>query len=150
MSRLLLLGIAAATLAGCAHTAPAGAVLPSGAQDPPTVPQPAPDPAAPVVAREFAVYALSRGKGLPDETRAALAAAREVFADLRSKGQVVRVVEQTMGLEGERRVCAEFVDASAAEAAREQILSQSAGTELFNVVIEACDRTSQRQGEKEP
>jgi len=96
------------------------------------------------------VYALSRGKGVPDEARAALSAARDLFTKLQASGQVLRVVEQRMGFEGERRVCAVFVDAKAAAAARDQLLAQSGGADLFNIVLESCDRPSQKHGGEQP
>lgn len=149
MSRLLLLGILAFSPIGCAQTVPTDAPSPPPSEST-TDPPPPPGTAAPTEGRELAVYALSRGKGLPDETRAALTGARDLFAKLRESGQVLRVVEQTIGFEGERRVCAEFVDARAAAAAREQLLAQSGRTELFNIVMEACDRPLQKQGGQQP
>jgi hypothetical protein len=146
MSRLLLLGVLAVSYIGCAPTVPVGAQSQPTPSGPQAERPPPPDVAPPGEGRELAVYALSRGKGLPTETRAALTAARDLFAKLRESGQVLRVVEHTMGFEGERRVCAEFVDARAAAAARDQLLAQSGGTELFNIIMEACDRSSQKQG----
>ena len=131
MLRLLLFGILATPHLGCAQTPPPA------------------DPGA-GAGHELAVYALSRGKGVPDEARAALSAARDLFTKLQASGQVLRVVEQRMGFEGERRVCAVFVDAKAAAAARDQLLAQSGGADLFNIVLESCDRPSQKHGGEQP
>lgn len=149
MLRLLLLGILATHNVGCAQTPPSdGGPLPAQSNSQADTPPPA--VAEPGAGRELAVYALSRGKGVPDEARAALAAARDLFTKLQASGQVLRVVEQRMGLEGERRLCAVFVDANAAAAAREQLLAQSGGADLFNIVLETCDRPSQKQGGEQP
>lgn len=141
--RLLLLGILVASNCACIQAAQTpGQQTPGHVESPPSPPPPlSPEPAA---ARELAVYALSRGKGVPDEARAALTAARELFTKLRDSGQVLRIVEERMGIEGERRICAEFVDAKAAAAAREQLISLSQGADLFNIVMEPCDRVSQK------
>src|SRR5512147_401564 len=64
-----------------------------------------------------AVYALSRGKGVPEPTRAALRRASNLLEDLRGQGRVLRLEETRIGLEGETRVCAEFADPETAREA---------------------------------
>lgn len=145
--RPLLLGILVASNCGCVQAAESPNQQTSvRVESPPTPPPPVSQESTGL--RELAVYALSRGKGVPNEARSALTAARDLFTRLRESGQVLRIVEERMGLEGERRMCAEFVDAKAAATAREQLLSLSRGADLFNIIMEPCDRVSHKQGEK--
>lgn len=96
----------------------------------------------------LAVYALSRGKGVPEEAQRSLAAAREMFEKLRHEQKVVRVVETRIGLEGENRLCAEFVDRKAARDARDRLTALTRGVALISIVEEPCDKKSQQQGDK--
>ena len=50
---------------------------------------------------EFAVYALSRGKGVPEPTRSALRKAHSLIEGARQRGDVVRLKETRIGLEGD-------------------------------------------------
>jgi hypothetical protein len=86
----------------------------------------------------FAVYALSRGKGVPDATRAAFVQIRELFGALRREGRITRLHETRLGLEGETRLCVEFKDPRAAADALGRVRKIAAGVELLNVVEEAC------------
>ncbi len=87
-----------------------------------------------------AVYALSRGKGVPDLTQTALGSVRDLLQTLRRQGDVTRIEDTRIGLEGETRLCAEFKDADAARAAIERIRKIATGVELFNVSEEPCDK----------
>ncbi len=84
------------------------------------------------------VYALSRGKGVPDEARQVLEHARQMLKVEQEKGEVNRVVDQRIGLEGETRVCAEFQDDDIAERFFEALHRLSNGVDLLNVKKEAC------------
>jgi hypothetical protein len=86
----------------------------------------------------FAVYALSRGQGVPELTRAALNRARAVLQEAHHGGVVVRLVEQRIGLEGETRLCAEFQDDLAAGEVLAQLKTLTRGVELLNLVVEPC------------
>ena len=86
----------------------------------------------------IAVFALSRGSGVPEATRAALERVRALFEAARSDGRVLRVVETRIGLEGETRLCAVPRDAAVAESLRAEVERAAAGAELFNVVAEPC------------
>jgi hypothetical protein len=100
---------------------------------------PIPDAKAAGAPVGVAVYALSRGKGVPEPANRVFTQANALFRELHAAKQVVRVhpVER-LGIEGERRLCAEFVDEQAARAAHARLLEMAQGIELLNVVIEAC------------
>lgn len=86
-----------------------------------------------------AVYALSRGKGVPEPAARVFAQAEALFRELQASQQIVRVHPlERLGIEGERRLCAEFVNEQAARAAHARLLEMAKGTELLNVVIEPC------------
>jgi hypothetical protein len=90
--------------------------------------------------RSFSLYVLSRGKGVPDETWRVLKEMRKMFASLQADGVVVRIHEERVGLEGERRLCAEFIDEIAARKAWSQAKEIAAGIELVNLRAEPCTR----------
>lgn len=86
----------------------------------------------------FSVYALSRGKGVPDEARQVLKKSRQLFKRGQDQGVVKRIVDRRIGLEGETRLCAEFSDEQAADTLFEQIQRLSLGVDLVNVKRELC------------
>lgn len=86
----------------------------------------------------FSVYALSRGKGVPDEARQVLDQSRHLFNRGHDQGEVKRIVDRRIGLEGETRLCAEFSDEKAADTLFEQIQRLSLGVDLVNVKRELC------------
>lgn len=86
----------------------------------------------------LAVYALSRGKGVPAPTRSALREVRNLFEQGRLQASVQRIEQTRIGLEGETRLCAEFSDRAALHAAHERVLRLIADVELINVVVEPC------------
>jgi hypothetical protein len=88
-----------------------------------------------------AVYALSRGKGVPEPTRDAFRKARALLKDLERDGKA-RLEETRIGLEGETRLCAEFKDPGAARETLDKLRALSREVELMNVVEEPC-RTAQ-------
>jgi hypothetical protein len=88
--------------------------------------------------RSLALYALSRGKGVPEAARAALADAEEALEDLQARGADVTITEERIGLEGETRLCATFADASLAEEALERIRRLVSGVDLVNLTEEPC------------
>ncbi len=87
---------------------------------------------------EFAVYALSRGKGVPEPTRGALQKARTLLEGSTRRGEVIRVKETRIGLEGETRLCVEAKDVAAARALLRELRAIAENVELFNVVVEPC------------
>lgn len=84
------------------------------------------------------VYALSRGKGVPDEARRVLDQARQVLKNGQEQGEVTRLVERRIGLEGETRLCAEFVDETVARRFFHQLNQLSLGVELVNINKGMC------------
>lgn len=93
-----------------------------------------------------AVYALSRGKGVPEQARQVLARALERFNDELKREAVVAITDQRIGLEGERRVCATFADETRAVATFQQLLDLARGVELVNIVREPCRKADQKSG----
>jgi hypothetical protein len=64
--------------------------------------------------QSFAVYALSRGSGLSETGRRAIAEFREVLRAMKADGRVVQVSDTRIGIEGETRICAKFATAELA------------------------------------
>ena len=89
---------------------------------------------------EFAVYALSRGKGVPEPTRGALRKARALLEGAKQRGEVIRFKETRIGLEGETRLCVEAKDVTAARALLRELRAIAENVELFNVVMEPCQK----------
>lgn len=102
---------------------------------PPASGQPA--PSAPAV-DGFAVYMLSRGRGVPDATRRAYEEAKAVLEAARDEGRTRTLTVEVVGLEGERRLCVEFLDPVRAQVALARIEAIAAGVELLNVIVEPC------------
>src|SRR5262245_16565491 len=88
-----------------------------------------------------AVYILSRGKGVPEATRAAREQARALLRQLHDEKRALALEETPIGLEGERRICATFATAQDAASAAERLRAIGAHVELFNVVMEPCAKT---------
>ena len=86
----------------------------------------------------FSVYVLSRGKGVPKEAREVLEQSRDVLKKAQEHGEVKRLVDRRIGLEGETRLCAEFSDEKAAERFFNQLHRLSLGVDLVNIKKEAC------------
>jgi hypothetical protein len=92
--------------------------------------------------RSFALYALSRGKGVPEPARAALADAKKALEDLQARGADISITQERIGLEGETRLCATFADAGLAEEALEKIRRLASGADLVNLTEEPCGATA--------
>lgn len=103
-------------------------------------PETRPAPASRSPFRNFAVYALSRAKGVPPEAREALRKVREFIEGDRSRGLGVRVETERIGIEGETRVCAEYEDPEDAGRAFERASALVKGIDLINLAIEPCDQ----------
>jgi hypothetical protein len=86
----------------------------------------------------FSVYALSRGKGVPERTRQVFQQARTLLEDARQKGKVVQLKQTRIGLEGETRLCVECSSSIVAQDLFDQIIELGKGVELLNVVMEPC------------
>ncbi len=107
----------------------------------PVKPTPSPLPvagakdAAPI---GITINALSRGKGVPAETREAFKQIRALLERQQATAAVTAVQYQRIGLEGESRLCAEFRNASDAQAALAEIRKIAADVDLLNVVEAPC------------
>ena len=89
---------------------------------------------------EFALYALSRGKGVPEPTRGALENANSLLEDARQRGEVLALSKTRIGLEGEIRLCVQAKDAGAARDLQRKIRTIAEHVELFNIVEEPCSK----------
>jgi hypothetical protein len=88
--------------------------------------------------RSFAVYALSRGTGVPDAAREAQEKVQELIEFDRGRGVVVTIQATRIGIEGERRLCVTYADAQEAARALERVRAMVQGVDLVNVVVEPC------------
>jgi hypothetical protein len=88
--------------------------------------------------QSFSIYALSRGKGVPEEARNVLDQARALLKTSQAQGTVTRLTDQRIGLEGETRVCAELRDTDSARELFSHVQQMSLGVDLINVKIESC------------
>ena len=93
-----------------------------------------PEPATP----SFALYVLSRGKGVPEPARNVLRDARAMLEEAKQEGKVVGLKQTRLGLEGETRLCAEFADREAAREMLERIRRLTKDVDLVNLVVEPC------------
>ncbi len=98
-------------------------------------------PEAPNDRPSFAVYALSRGSGVPEGARSALDAVRGWLEDASARGIAIRVEQSRIGLEGEMRLCAEFEDPNEFRALRERVRARVAGIALVDFREEPCARS---------
>ena len=94
-----------------------------------------PEDAAPV---QLTINALSRGKGVPAETRDAFAQIRTLLEQQQANASVAEVQVQRIGLEGESRLCVEFRSRSDAQATLARIRTLSTGVDLLEVVETHC------------
>lgn len=92
-------------------------------------------PAEPVT---VVIHALSRGKGVPAETRDIYKQIHALLEQRRSDAAITRLESSRMGLEGETRLCVEFHDRDQAAATLADIRKLAAGTDLLNIVEEPC------------
>jgi hypothetical protein len=92
----------------------------------------------------FSVYALSRGKGVPDTTQKALKDVRQFLEQEKQKGKVARILESRIGLEGEKRLSVEFNDAKSFREAEKTIREMTTDVELMNLVVEPYEKGSVR------
>ena len=106
--------------------------------------KPVPSPTAPVADAKdtsptyITIDALSRGKGVPAETREALKQIRALLERQQATAAVAAMQYQRIGIEGESRLCVEFRNASDAQAALAEIRKIAAGVDLLNVIEAPC------------
>jgi hypothetical protein len=88
--------------------------------------------------KSFAVYTLSRGKGVPPEAREALEQVTNVVESDRKRGVRVTVETTRIGIEGEKRMCVEYQDPRDGARAWERASAIVKGVDLVNLVAEPC------------
>lgn len=89
--------------------------------------------------RSIAFYALSRGTGVPEATMKALNKVRTRFTELHDQGEVSRVIENRIGIEGETRICAEFITESVVQREWANLKEMVKELDLANIKKELCD-----------
>jgi hypothetical protein len=100
--------------------------------------------------RSFAVYALSRGKGVPPEARRVLDEVQDLVDEDRRRGVAVKSRRTRIGLEGETRLCIEYEDPEPARKAQRRARDIVEGVDLVNLVVGPCDESrSQPDPEEE-
>jgi hypothetical protein len=111
---------------------------------PPPSPATTPDPTPPAAqtgdtaTATLTVTMLSRGKGVPEATRAAYNDIRALLEKQRSAYAVTDLRTQRIGLEGETRLCAEFRSTTDAQAALSDIRQRAEGVELLDISDAPC------------
>ena len=88
--------------------------------------------------KSIALYVLSRGQGVSKE-------ALEILAKFRGRIEeagtdVVSKTEERFGIEGETRICAEFVNEAIAKAIWEYVYNLAKNADLINMRVENCIR----------
>jgi hypothetical protein len=88
--------------------------------------------------RSFAVYTLSRAKGVPPEAREAQLKVQKLAEADRDRGLSVSIETTRIGIEGERRLCVAYQDPQhgARALARARVVVK--GVDLINLVVEPC------------
>lgn len=94
----------------------------------------------PAPSQGLAIYALSRGQGVPEATRRAFGEIKAKLQTLRDGSTVIELEERRIGIEGETRLCAVFADPQAARDEYER-LARYRSVDLLNIVLESCDGT---------
>jgi hypothetical protein len=99
----------------------------------------------------FAVYALSRGSGVPAEAREAQGRVEALVEADRKRGLSVTVEARRIGIEGERRLCVSYQNAEEGARAVERARALVAGIDLVNLVEEPCSQPRDNiQNKEEP
>lgn len=97
---------------------------------------PTPTPAVPFTS--FAVFALSRGKGVPPAAREVIRKVTEIVDAEKRRGVRVEVRRTRIGLEGETKLCVEYEQAADAVAAHGQVEKLAKDVDLVNLVAGPC------------
>lgn len=97
-------------------------------------PAPSGDPGA----STLTVTILSRGKGVPDNTRTAYKDIRAFLEDRRDAYAITGLRTERIGLEGEQRLCVDFASTTEARAALAEIEPRLAGLDLIDAAIAPC------------
>lgn len=84
------------------------------------------------------ILALSRGRGVPKETREALERMKSVIARMEREGSVITSEETVFGLEGETRLCVVFKDQAAASTAQSELRKVGEAVDLLQIRDVVC------------
>jgi len=90
------------------------------------------------VTRTFAVYTLSRGRGVPPEAREAQQRVQKLVQADRERGVKASVETTRIGIEGEQRLCVTYENARDGVRAVERVRAIVTGVDLVNLVEEPC------------
>ncbi len=129
--------------AACALALSSAAIAAAGQEKRPAEPRPPFDGTA------FAVFALSRGKGVPEAARDALREVGEVAEADTRRGVRVQTRRTRIGLEGETKLCVEYESAADARRAFEQAERIVKDVDLVNLVPGPCTGKADEK-EKKP
>lgn len=141
--------------AGCGVALAAAACVPAAGVTPQETPAAkAPESTAPTPAPDvtsFAVFALSRGKGVPPEARDVLRKVAEIADADERRGVRVETGRTRIGLEGETRLCVEYHSAAEARRGLEKVEKIVKDVDLVNLVPGPCGEPAKARGkEKKP
>jgi hypothetical protein len=95
-------------------------------------------PGAVLELHSFALYALSRGRGVSESGQKAMADFRELLRNMKAEGHAVEVSDKRIGIEGETRICASFASPELAGKAWLQMQRSLAGADLVQLKPEKC------------
>jgi hypothetical protein len=158
----LLIGLAGSAACREATVSPPREPAPSAAPAPPPAPatvdtqpspatvtdKPNPKPprtTAPAPVRSFAVYALSRGTGVPPEARAALRQIVELAEEDQRRGVKVTITTTRIGIEGETRACIAYEDPKEGSRAYERARVIVKDVDLVNLKVEPCGTNEEKE-----
>ena len=88
--------------------------------------------------QSFALYVLSRGRGITESGQKAIADFRELLRNMKAEGLVVDVSDTRIGLEGETRICARFASPELAGKVWSQMSRSLVDAELVQLKAEKC------------
>jgi len=97
----------------------------------------------PVAQPSMEILALSRGRGVPEATSRTLQVISTTAEAALESGSVVSVTRETIGLEGEIRLCIVFRDQSALATLGDEIRELAADIDLLQIRVKDnnCSRT---------
>lgn len=107
-----------------------------------------PEPTEQTPFRTFALYVLSRGKGVPDEARKVFGEVRDLAESDQEEGIAVTIQTKRFGLEGERRLCVEYQEEEKARRLFGRAKALVEGVDLARVVVETCIEPREDEDEK--
>lgn len=96
------------------------------------------DPVGSELHPSIEILALSRGRGVPEETRAALESMKSVVARMQREGSVIASEESVFGLEGETRLCVVFKDQAAARVTQSEFTKIGEAIDLLEIREVVC------------